>query len=76
MPNTVKIALDPSQAVDVRLAREALAASLADKNLGRDLEHRAKLEYHVWKLLELVAELTGDVPAVSDSQAPLFPEVP
>ena len=51
--------LTPDQAVDVRLAREALAASEADKSLGSDLKHRAKLEYHTGQLLELVAELTG-----------------
>lgn len=51
--------LTPDQAVEVRLAREALEASVADSSLGRDLEHRANLEFHADRLLRLVAELTG-----------------
>jgi hypothetical protein len=53
------IALTRDQAVDVRLAREALQASLSDKTEGNDLRHRATLEYHAGRLLALVDELTG-----------------
>ena len=51
--------LTPEQAVDVRNARAALRASMADTDPTQYGGHLGALEYHVQQLLELVDELTG-----------------
>ena len=51
--------LTPDQAADADLARVALEASMADTDPANYAEHLGSLEYHVAKLLELIADLTG-----------------
>lgn len=56
-PKTVS--LSPGQAIVLRLAGEALAASEAETDPDRYGLHTGPLEHHIQALMDLVGELTG-----------------